>query len=133
MDLYLEWNGDLVLTANGSVQFAVGWDEIRERIIRRILTNSASQLPDGSTTPPDYIFDPTYGLNGAAMVDQNPTQDFISRLKHRIRAGVLADAAIDPGTDPVINIDQPRPDIFRIFVSVTLIGGQTGQIAIQLG
>ena len=131
-DLYLEWNGDLVLTANGSVALAVGWDHVRERIIRRILTNGGRTQPDGSVTPPDYIFDPTYGLGGGSLVDGNPTQDFVDDLTQRIRAGVFADAAVDPGADPVIKIDRPRPDVFRIYVAVTLISGQTGNFSISL-
>ena len=133
MDLYLEWNGDLVLTPNGSVQTAVNWDQARERIIRSFLTNSAQQLPDGSYTPADYVFDITFGEGAGALVDQNPDQAYILGLTQRMRQAVLSDASADPGQVPVIVITQPEPDTYQVFVSVPLIDGTQGSVSITLG
>ena len=133
MDLYLEWNGDLVLTPNGSAQTAVNWDQARERIIRSFLTNSAQQLPDGSYTPADYVFDITFGEGAGALVDQNPEQAYILGLTQRMRQAVLSDASADPGQVPVIVITQPEPDTYQVFVSVPLIDGTQGSVSITLG
>lgn len=133
MDLYLEWNGDLVLTPNGSAQTAVNWDQARERIIRRFLTNSAQQLPDGSFTPSDYVFDISYGEGAGALVDQNPDEAYVLSLNQRMRQAVLSDASADPGAVPVVVITQPEPDTYQVFVSVPLIDGTMGNVSITLG
>jgi hypothetical protein len=132
-DIYLEFNDDLVLTPSGSIQTAVNWDQVRERIIRNLITNAAQELPDGSTTPPDYIFEPSYGLGLGALVDKNPTDSFIADLNRRITQAVFSDASVDPGTPPTIIIQQPTPSIYQVFISVLLTNGQPGQIALTLG
>lgn len=131
-DLYLEWNGDLIRTPSGSVQGAVHWDRIRERIIRRFLTNSAQTLPDGSATPADYVFDPAYGIGAGALIDQNPTSAWLADLNRRMRQAVLSDAAVDPGSVPETIIKRSGAR-YQIFVNVTLINGQPGQVSISIG
>lgn len=130
---YLEWNGDLVLIPNGSVLMASGWDEVRERIIRRFLTNSAVPLPDGSTTPPDYVFDPAYGLGAGALIDQNPTANWTAGFTSRMRQAVVADAATDPGALPSILVTTPMIGAIQVFVSISLISGNQGVFSMTFG
>lgn len=126
---YLEWNGDLIITPSGSVLMAQGWDEVRERIIRRFLTNAALPLPDGTTTAPDYIFDPLYGLGAGALIDQNPDAAFITGFTRRMREAVVADAATDPGSLPSITVTTPYIGALQVFVTVQLISGQQGSFS----
>lgn len=130
--MYLEWNGDLVLTATGSVATANGWDDVRERIIRRFLTNSAAPLPDGSTTPPDYVFSPLYGLSAGALIDQNPTSNWIADFTRRMRAACLSDAAVDPGSVPSLSLTRPAPGTVVVYVGIQLVSGQQGSLSITL-
>ena len=127
---YLEWNSDLALAPNGSLVMASGWDEVRERIIRRFLTNSAVPLPDGSTTPPDYVFSPTYGLGAGALIDQNPDAQFRAEFTRRMREAVVTDAATDPGSLPSIKVTTPRPDLIQVFVGIQLAGGGQGSLSL---
>lgn len=129
---YLEWNGDLVLNSAGSVQMAVGWDMVRERIIRRFLTNSSIALPDGTSTPPDYIFSPLYGLGAGALIDENPDASFRANLNRRMREAVVADSATAPGALPSIAITTPAIGFVQVFVTVQLISGEQGSFAINL-
>lgn len=131
--LYLEWNGDIVLTPNGSFLMAKGWDEVRERIIRRFLTNAALPLPDGSTTPPDYVFSPSYGLGAGALIDQNPDAQFMAELTRRMREAVAADAATDPGALPSIKVTKPMIGVIQIFVGIKLAGGDQGSLSLTFG
>lgn len=131
-DLFLEWNSDLLLTPNGSVQFATGWDHIRQRIVRNMVTNPAQKLPDGSTTPPDYIWNPGFGIGMGALVDQNPTQQFLRDLTRRVNAAVLADVAVDPGAVPSVTIKQLTPQYYQVYVTVTLLNGTIGTIQVGL-
>lgn len=131
-DIYCEWNGDFILTPNGDIQTAVGWDEVRQRIVRRLITNSAQVLPDGTTTAPDYVFHPTYGIGAGALVGQNPTPAYISGLIARINAAVLADDAVDPGTTPTIVFSQPTTNVWLVQVAVQLTNGKFGQVALRI-
>jgi hypothetical protein len=130
---YLEWNGDLITTPNGSVLMASGWDKVRERIIRRFLTNSALPLPDGTTTPPDYIFSTFYGLGAGALIDQNPDANFRANFTRRMREAVVADAATAPGALPSISISSPMIGVVQIYVGIQLISGQLGSFSITFG
>jgi hypothetical protein len=129
---YLEWNGDLVLTPGGSVLMCTGWDEVRERIIRRFLTNCAIRLPDGSTTPPDYVFSPLYGLGAGALIDQNPDAQWRDNFSRRIREAVAADSATDPGSSCSIKITTPQIGIVQVYVGIQLISGQRGVLSLTI-
>ena len=129
-DFYLEWGSDFVLTASGSIQPALNWDRVRQRIVRSFLTNSGIPLPDGSTTAPGYLFHRDYGLSGGALVDQNPTDPVLQDLKGRIQAACVADAATAPGSTPTITFEQPNGQTFEIFVSVLLVNGKSGNFGL---
>ena len=131
MDAYLEWNQDLLIAPDGSIVMAENWDEIRQRIVRRFLTNSGNPLPDGSITPPDYVFDPLYGLSAGATIDQNPSQRWLRNLKNRIRSAVLADVAVDPGSTPSIDVSTPTVGSLLVTITVRLTNGSTGTVTIQ--
>lgn len=132
-DFYLDWNGDFILTPNGSIQMAVGWDLVRQRIVRNMLTNSAEQLPDGSFSRADYVFDPAYGNNGGELVDQTPTRTFMRDFERRVRAACLAEAEVDSSVPPVVTVTIAPPNLCRIFVGVTLLDGSPGQFSVTLG
>lgn len=139
LDLYLEFNEDLVLTPSGSLQLAQGWNHDRERIIRNLITNPAIALPDGSQSAPDYIFVPSYGLGLGAHVDSNPTAQDLADMERSIRQAVFADANIDPGTVPTIIFQEITPSAFNVFVSVALasttnaIAAPTGSFSLNIG
>lgn len=130
--LYLEWNGDLVLECRTSIQTAVGWDEARQRIIRRIITSGAQQLPDGTFTAADYVFDPSYGVGAGKMVGQPFNDDFVAQLRRRIQAGVLADAAVDTTIPPSIRVTRPNPNTVWAIVGVQLSSGDRGEIQLKV-
>lgn len=132
MDFFVEWNNDFVLTPNGSIQTAIGWDQVRQRIMRRLITNAQARLPDGSTTPPDYIFDRAYGIGLGARVDQIMTQEGKRDLERRIVTAVRQDSAVDTTQQPAIRFRSPQPNTLVINIAVKLKNGQTGALAFQL-
>lgn len=132
MDVYLEWNADLVLTPSGDIQTAVGWDEVRQRVIRRMITNPAQQLPDGTQTQPDDVFAPDFGIGMGRMVDQDFSQEFLAEMERRVALAVLEDADVDTSIPPNIIFVQPNPSTLQINVTVTLLTGQTGEIALEV-
>lgn len=130
-DFYLDWNGDFILTATGSIQAAVGWDRIRQRIIRRLITNSFQQLPSGRWTTSDYVFEPDFGLGMGAMVDNPFGEQLLAQLEARINRAVLEDDNIDSSVPPSVKFFKNPPNQLFIAITVTLIGGVQGQIVLK--
>lgn len=131
--LYMEWGEDLVLTPGGSLQMASGWDEVRQRIERRLLTNPLEVLPDGEPVTPDYIFDTTYGLGIPKYVGQNPTQDQLNQLRQKTNQGVMIDDQVSNAYPPGISLYKgSNPFELLMIIRVVLKSGQPGQIALSL-
>lgn len=129
-DFFLNWNSDLVITPSGSVQTATGWDRVRQRIIRRIITNPARPLPDGSFTAADNVFSPNYGIGLGALIDQTDADE--ATLERKIAQGVLEDADVDSTIPPSISFQRPSPAALWIIIGVTLKTGQSGQISLKV-
>ena len=131
-DLYVDWNSDFLLTTNGDLQTATGWDEVRQRIVRNLITNSGEVLPSGVITAPDYIFHPLWGLGLGSKIGENPTTDWRQQLISRINAAVLADAAVDQGQMPTVVFQQGNPGTWQVFVTVPLADGTAGSITLSM-
>ena len=130
-DLYLNWQSDLVVTPSGNLQLAVGFDRIRQRIIRRMITNPAQILPSGRFTPADYIFEQKFGLGLGALVDQPESDKMLASLEQHITAAVLQDDNIDTAAPPVIKFYREPSGGLYITIGVTTISGAPGQIAVR--
>lgn len=130
---WLNWNQDFLLTPSGSIQTAQGWDSFRQRIVRRMITNPAQTLPSGITTPPDYIYNPSFGCGLGSEVDQPGDADSLAVIERKISLGVLQDPETDTTVPPNIVFKQPTPSQLNIFISVQTVSGQAGTIALQGG
>jgi hypothetical protein len=127
---WLDWQRDFLLTPSGSIQTAAGWDTYRQRVVRRIITNPAQQLPDGTFTPADYVFVPTFGEGLGSLVDQDFSADNLADTERRISLGVLADSETLTSVPPNIIFQRPSVSQVNIFISVATVSGQSGTIAI---
>jgi hypothetical protein len=128
--LYLEWNQDFLITPSGGLQTAVGWTSYRQRCVRRFITNPAQTLPDGTMTPADYVFVPTFGEGLGSLVDQPESDDGLADIERRITNGVLQDPDTSTTVPPNIIFEQPTPAQLNIFISVSTISGLNGTIAL---
>ena len=139
MDLFLDWNRDFILTPGGDLQTAQGWDQTRQRIVRKVLTNSHQQLPDGTFTQADYIFQPEFGLGLGAQVLQlfskfKAPNAATHSFRQKVTQAVLSEPPpVDPGTPPVIRFSDPQYRTKEIFITVFLNAGRQGQIVIRSG
>lgn len=131
-DFYLNFNSDLQVTPSGSIQLATGWDRVRQRIIRRIVTNPARLLPDGTYTPADSVFNPDYGIGLGALVDQALDPNYETTIERKIAQGVLEDADVDTTIPPSIIFNRPDPATLWIVIGLTLKTGQAGQISLKV-
>ena len=104
----------------------------RQRIIRRIITNSARTLPDKTVTAADDVFNPEYGLGLGRLVDQALNQDYFAEIERLIAQGVLEDADVDTTIPPSIEFRRPNPSTLWIIVGVTLLTGQAGTISLKV-
>jgi hypothetical protein len=132
LDFYLDFNGDMLLTPSGSVQTATGWDQVRQRIVRRIITNAARQLPDLTFTPADDVFNPDFGIGLGALVDQALNQDYESQIERMIAQGVLEDEDVNTTIPPSIVFERPNPSTLWIVIGVTLLTGLPGKISLKV-
>lgn len=123
--LYLEMGADFVLNSNGGLQWADGWDVIRQNFERFIFTNAAKILPDGTPTAADWIFNPDFGLSANAMLGQNFTPAFISQLQQIVYQGALQASTGNSSVPPVVTITQaPNPQQLNITVVITPNNGE---------
>lgn len=129
-DFYLNWNGDYILTPNGSVQTAVGWDRTRQRITRRILSTPATQNPDGSFTPATCLFAQDFGIGLPLAVDKPTDNNAEQIIRRNISRGVLEDADVLSTSPPSVLLRQVTPTEVLIVIGVTLKNGQPGMIAL---
>lgn len=132
MTLYAEWGGDFVLTNTGSLQAAVGWDEIRQRIERRLLTSPSGYLPDGTPTAAEYIFHPDYGEDLQAYVGQNIQEGWINGVRKSVIAGTRVDVSVQPDTIPTVTFQQASEHSVYMNIIVQLITGEPGVISLEL-
>lgn len=130
--LYLEWGSDFTLTPSGSLQIASGWDEVRQRIERFLLTNPQAVALDGTPIPADYIFHITYGLGAGATIDTNVTSENINAMIQKTYNAVLSDPDVDPSYPPSVTFTQPQDHTLVLVIYVKLLSGQAGQVAIQM-
>lgn len=131
-DFYCDWNGDLIVTPSGSIQPAVGWTQVRQRIIRRIITVPAQLQPDGSYTVAGDIFAMDFGIGLGAAVDGLLDEDGEAVVQRRIAQGVLEDEDVDSTIPPSIIFQRPNPSTVIIIIGVTLITGVPGTISISV-
>lgn len=132
-DFYLDWQGDFLLTPSGGIQTAVGWDRIRQRIIRRAITNPAQQLPSGRYTPADYVFHPDYGLGMGSLVDNPFSDSLLLDLENKIVSACLQDVDVDNAYPPSVKFYREAPNSLWIVVGVTLVTSEQGEIAVYYG
>lgn len=131
-DLFLEFGTDFLLTANGDLCMATGWDEIRQRIERRILTNPAFEQFNGAPVVAEYIFDSNYGLGARAAIGFVFNNATIQQFIQRIYEGVLVDQGVNTNVPPVITYSQPTPNEIIFNIAITLANGQQNTILLSL-
>jgi hypothetical protein len=129
--LYLEWGEDFVLTPKGSLQMATGWDEVRQRIERFLLTNALAAAGDGSIIPPDYLFDTNYGLGAGRRVDENITPDTIGSIQQKVYQAVMSDPDVDDSFPPSIALYRQTDHTLLLVIGVKTKSGFPGRVAIS--
>jgi hypothetical protein len=106
-DFNLPWGGDLTIDATGDIATVQGTTELTQRVVRRFLSNSQSQDPNGKwVAPPDYIFAPTYGGNACSYVGSLFTNQTARNLQSRFLAQCALEIDVASTPAPIINVWQ---------------------------
>jgi hypothetical protein len=129
---FLEWGGDLQLNQRGGLQLATGWDEARQRIERRLLTNAAGKAEDGTPIPADYIFDDEYGIGLPRLVGDLTTGTWNDDLQQKVIQGVSEDASVDSSIPPTIALQSTGTHQTFLYIGVILSNQQPGTIVLQM-
>lgn len=130
--LYLEFGGDFVLSSAGTLLQAEGWDEIRQRIERLILTNAAGFQSDGTPITAQYVFHPDYGLSAPARIGDVFNQDYINNMSQILYQGILQDPGVDPTNPPVITAALIGLNEIQFTIGVSLKNGQQQTLVLTL-
>lgn len=129
---YLDWGSDFVVTPNGSILMANGWDDARQSTVRAILTNPYTTLPSGQDIPPDYVYGPDYGAGLGLYVGQDMTTNQQEELKSKISAVVLGQPFVNSLFAPQIEFFNTGVNGVFISIFMTLVSHQTGTVAVQV-
>lgn len=131
--LYWEYGQDPPLNANGGFNKAQGWDEARQNITRNVMTVPLLKNLDGSYTPPEYIFIPTFGQGVRAMIGNLNTPDFQNQLQQRFAAAAAQSIFVDHSQPVSVAIQQPSPQLVYVYCTVVLVSGAKYTFGLQLG
>lgn len=117
-DLNTWYGNDVNVSASGDLLLIDGRDRVRQRILRRLLTNSNN---DGF--PSDYLWHPTYGAGCPRRVGE--TRD-INAISAAIRSQIMAEAGVAKQPLPEIDV---APIDNGVFVSIRYTDAETGEQA----
>jgi hypothetical protein len=120
-DLETWFGSDIAAGPNGDLLQIDGLDRSRQRILRRLLTNSNS---DGF--PSDYLFHPTYGAGCPRRVGE--TLD-VNAVNAAIRSQIMSEASVAQTPLPVITV---TPILNGVYVSIVYTDLETGTIGATL-
>lgn len=129
--LWLEWGGDLVVSQNGSLSMATGWDQVRQRILRRLLSNPAFTLGDGTPVAPDLIFDTSYGIGCRRRLGELWIPSEQTAILSMVEQAVLVDEGIDATRTPTIVLDQNN-HIITMLIKVVKKDGTPGDLVLKI-
>jgi len=120
-DFALLWADDLQVDETGDFAFVTGGDELVQRIIRRFLTNAQSLITSQGTVQiiPDYIFEPTYGGNARAYVDQVIDSEVIASIQSLLLNQIAQEPECD-ATQSIVTISAPPAYLGSIVVQATV-------------
>ncbi|MDE1990795.1 MAG: phage tail protein [Betaproteobacteria bacterium] len=119
-DLYHFMGGDLSLNAGGDLLTASGQDEVTQRLLRRLLTNTG-----------DYIWQLSFG---AGLPQQVGKTTDLTAVQSAIRSQIFADAGVAKFPEPVVTLtSQPNGTYIANITYTDASTGQSVPLSVPLG
>jgi len=106
-DVFLEWNGDFIVSASGGLLLADGITLSNQRIIRRL-----------STAVQGYVWHLDYGAGLLQKIGKPGVPTTVSSI---VRAQIALEATVSPTPPPVITVTEVanQPGVFIILIQYT--------------
>jgi len=101
MDINQTWGSDAVIGPTGDLSMVSGDAELRQRILRRLLTNDAVQGNAYETVVGDYPFHQDYGASIPRRIGQNLQ---IDEVRSQITAQMLQEQSIAQTPPPTVTV-----------------------------
>jgi phage baseplate assembly protein W len=131
-DLWLEWEDDLRIDPTGDLVIATGWDEVRQRVVRQLLTNPQTTLADGTPVAADDVFDPSYGDGLRVLVGELANDQTVETIRQTVTNSLLRDPGVSPARLPQVTVTRTADHEITILIEVYLATGQPGRVALVL-
>jgi hypothetical protein len=112
-DLSLRFGGDLQVSASGDLLLATGPQVVKQRILRRLLTNAG-----------DYIFQIPYGAGLRKQVGQDSN---LLAIQNIVRSQIFAEADVAQVPAPVITATQDATGNISVSIEYTDAATNTQQ------
>ena len=128
----LEYGGDFMLNQYGGLQVVTGWDEVRQRLERAVLTNPATNNSGQGPLPPDYLYHPSYGAGAQRQIGQGIDADNLATVTAKVQQAVAADPSVDGSVAPTATLTQSGFQALTLAVNVTLTNQTQGQVVFAI-
>lgn len=132
MDIFCEVDGDIRLTETGDIETADGFDEVRQCLIRLLVTSPQRRGKDGRYELADYIFAPDFGLGLGREVDEVMTDERFSNLSALIRQAIIENTSFSDEIEPSIVITEFDDNTLQIAASFRTKNGDDQNISFAL-
>lgn len=130
--IWLDWGGDFIVSPNGGLLQANGWDVVRQTVSRAVLTNPLTTLPGGQSIPPDYVYEPSFGAGMGLYVGQDMNISQRTALTASIRSQILKVPEVNVTVPPSISFTPLTGNGVLVQVQVTLSSGKIGTVTLQV-
>lgn len=117
-DLYHFYGEDLTTDNTGDLALASGTTYTQQRILRRLLTNPATD-----TLPGDYVFHPDYGAGLPRFIGQ-PID--VAKIRALVLGQVLMEETVSKTPLPVVAVTQLPSNLSAFSISITYTDATTG-------
>lgn len=107
---------------------STGFEQIKQRIIRRLCSNPAFKLADKTPIPADYIFEQEYGNALRRKIGEPYNRDIQESLEQAVNQAIVIDEGLAVSRPPVVEIFKVGVDQVWIRIGVTLKTGQSGAV-----
>jgi phage baseplate assembly protein W len=107
----IAFKGDLVLTASGDLDTIDGLENVKDALLRRLVT-----------TPGSLIHRPTYGVGLKDFLNGINSRTMRERLANRIQEQFEQDPRVEKVLGLSVTSDDFSPELVKINVRVKLVG-----------